>query len=114
MNTFLEVFFAFVAGGLTLWGLLQVEKYLKRRREPAGERTAHEWLKAQGTQLQQAAARLSKPHVAPSPTHLPPPHPHTGRGNWPQPLPEAPWPYAGRHTVDDKTAAMPPADPKAY
>lgn len=114
MNTFLEVFFAFVAGGITLWGLLQVEKYLKRRRDnPAGERTAHEWLKAQATQLQQAAARLSKPHVAPTPTHLPPPHPTS---QWmPPPLaPPLPWPYTGKLSDSEETSAMPPIDPKGY
>jgi hypothetical protein len=117
VSTFLEVFFAFISGGITLWGLLQVEKYLKRRRdEPAGERTAHEFLKAQATQLQQAAARLSKPHVAPPATFSPPPHPTTGWGNWPPPVPGPAWPYSpGRH---EETAAMPPAhppiDPKAH
>jgi hypothetical protein len=117
VSTFLEVLFAFVAGGITLWGLLQVEKYLnRRRREPAGERTAHEFLKAQGTQLQQAAARLSKPTVGPTPAPLPPPHPQAGWGDWPQPPPTPPWPYAaGRH---EETAAMqpahPPIDPKGY
>jgi hypothetical protein len=117
VNTFLEVFFSFVAGGITLWGLLQVEKHLKRRREPAGERTAQEWLKAQGTQLQQAAARLSRPTVAPTPAPLPPPHPQAGWGNWPPPVPPgSPWPhYGARH---EETAAMPPAhppiDPKGY
>jgi hypothetical protein len=112
VSTFLEVFFAFISGGIILWGLLQVEKYLKRRREArdygTGERTAHEGLKAMSTQLQQAAARLSKPHVGPTPTHLPPPHPAPNRWTWPPPIPpESPWPhYGARH---EETAAMPPA-----
>jgi hypothetical protein len=116
VSTFLEVFFAFISGGITLWGLLQVEKYLKRHREAldygTGERTAHEFLKTQATQLQQAAARLSKPHVAPPATFPPPPHPTTGWGTWPAPTPEPPWPYGGKH---EGTTAMqqvaPPAPP---
>jgi hypothetical protein len=114
VNTFLEVFFSFVSGGITLWGLLQVEKYLKRRREPAGERTAQEGLRAMSTQLQQAAARLAKPNVAQAPS---PPHPAPKQWNWPPPVPpQSPWPhYGARH---EETAAMPPAhppiDPKGY
>lgn len=103
MSTFLEVFFSFVAGGITLWGLLQVEKHLKRRRrEPAGERTAHESLKAMSTQLQQAAARLSKPTVGPPPTQLAPP---------PAAREPTPWPHGDffGHVADEA-----PNDPKAY
>jgi hypothetical protein len=114
VSTFLEVFFAFVAGGVTLWGLLELRRYLDRRREARaynGERTAHESLKAMSTQLQQAAARLSKPHVGPPPTQVSP----QGWGNWPPPPPAPPWPYGGKHEETSAIPqAQPPNDPKAY
>jgi hypothetical protein len=94
VNTFLEVFFAFVAGGFTLWGLLELRRYLDHR-AGRNERSEREWLKAHGVQLQQAAARLSKPHVGPPPVQRPtaPPWPYDGRHAWPEDAPGDPKGY---------------------
>jgi hypothetical protein len=72
---------------------------------------AHEGLKATGTQLQQAAARLSRPTVAPTPTPLPPPHPapESGRrGRRPLPAVAVSRHDGGPH--EETSSAMPPTD----
>jgi hypothetical protein len=116
VNTFLEVFFSFVAGGITLWGLLVVHERVKQRRgdrawlrDKGVQQNAYTGLRAMGTKLEQTASRLSKPHVAPPPAPLPPPHPQAGWGNWPPPVPAPrmnPAPAPVGDGIADDTAAV--------